>query len=87
VRKGDVRRLAEDIDARLDAARAAAVASDVEQLYRELPTVSVRMLLIAFTADRDGEAATDPTKAFCQARVDLLTRILDERKSRGSESR
>lgn len=82
MKKHRVRRVAEDIDARLDAARAAGVAPDVEDLYRELPMASVRMLLVAFKADRDREDVTDYTKAFCQARIALLTRILDERGQR-----
>ena len=78
-----VRRLADDINARMAAAPTVTAETDV--LYRSLNDQALRTLRAAFSADRDQAAATAPTaararlQAFCESRIDLITEILESR--------
>ena len=81
-----VRRLADDINARLDPVPLYHVTPDTYALYQSINDQALRTLRVAFTADRD-QALPGPDgrpralQAFCQSRIDLITKILGERES------
>jgi hypothetical protein len=76
-----VRRVAADIDKRLAPEVDLTVTSETEALYRSMPTTTLIYLREGFSADRN-TAPAPHTRAFCQGRLDLINRLLEER-SRG----
>jgi hypothetical protein len=73
-------KIAEDINARIeDPTRL--VSAEIEADYRTMNTSALTVLRQAFVLDRDQLTAdhTVPTRAFCQSRIELIDRILEER--------
>jgi hypothetical protein len=71
-----VRRLADDINARLDPDSKLLITADTIELYQAMTPTTLRILRHAFLADRDQNASRPKTVAFCQSRVDLIDRLL-----------
>jgi len=83
LRADKVRRLADDINAR-HAIAPPGVTTDTAALYRSLNDQALHTLRAAFTVDRDRalpglDGRPLHLRAFCQSRIDLITRILERR--------
>jgi hypothetical protein len=72
-------RLVGDINSRLDDDAALDVTPDVDATYRSINVDALVNLRAAFTLDRDRPDATVRLRAFAQARIDLITRILEKK--------
>lgn len=70
-------RVAEDINRRLEPSADVTVTHRLETLYRSLPDVTLILLREGFKGDRDQQGQASSTRAFCQSRIDLITRILE----------
>jgi len=80
------RRLAADINARLDPAIDPTVTPEIDALYRSMPRETLVLLREAFTIDRDS-METAAGRAFCQSRLDLIARVLAAPRHRPSSHR
>ncbi|HYZ88314.1 MAG TPA: hypothetical protein VE620_03355 [Myxococcales bacterium] len=72
------RRLADDINARLDPASKLLVTENTIELYQSMTRPTLLILRAAFIADRDQNRLRRQTAAFCQSRIDLIDRLLAE---------
>jgi hypothetical protein len=69
-----VKRVAEDINRRLEPDASTVVTAETEALYRSMPYQALVTLKVAFTLDRD-QSTNETTRAFCQSRIDLIERV------------
>lgn len=72
-------RLVRDINSRLNQDASLDVTPDVDATYRSINIDALVTLREAFTLDRDRPDATARLRAFAQARIDLITRILEKK--------
>jgi len=73
-------KIVDDINARItDPGRL--LTGETEALYRTMTTSVLKIMRQAFVFDRDQSISEHsvPTRAFCQSRIDLIDRILEER--------
>ena len=73
------RRLADDINARLDCSSTLTVSAETIALYQSMARETLGILRAAFIADRDQNPFRSHCVAFCQSRIDLIDRLLAER--------
>jgi len=74
MKPAQIRRVAQDIDRRLEPDASPLVSAETEGLYRSMPYQALVTLKVAFTLDRD-QSTNETTRAFCQSRIDLIERV------------
>lgn len=86
----NVRRIAADINARLEFGDDFSVTEDLAATYRDMAPTALVILRAAFTLDRDQARDSDQRqrlRAFCQSRIDLITALLGDAPAAGDSER